>query len=71
MTATTRKKIHQGLDNVGFIGTENISGSKDCLRQIIRKSDKQTVTLQIIWHNRLLGIWHRRSSESPAETFDF
>jgi len=27
MTATTRKKIHQGLDNVGFIGTENITGS--------------------------------------------
>jgi len=27
MTATTRKKIHQGLDNVGFIGgTENIIG---------------------------------------------
>ena len=26
MTATI-KKIHQGLDNVDFIGTENINGS--------------------------------------------
>jgi hypothetical protein len=25
MTATTRKKIYQGLDNVGFIGPENIN----------------------------------------------
>jgi hypothetical protein len=25
--ATTPKKIHQGLDNVGFIGPENINGS--------------------------------------------
>jgi hypothetical protein len=30
-------KVEVGYDNVGFIGTENTNGSKNCLRQIIRK----------------------------------
>jgi hypothetical protein len=29
MAATIRRKLHQGLDNVDFIGTENINGLTD------------------------------------------